>query len=278
MLSDSILNRVFATPISLVRMITRNDTYALMFEGEGGLGKTHTILKTLADEGHEYNKDYVYLRGYSTPLAFYMALYEHRDKKEIVLDDMEGIFKDDRGKAILKACLDKKNGKRSVSYITTDERIKNTPKEFEITANIILCANDYPEDADFRALQDRCIYYKFEFTYAQKIEMMNEIIKQPYKNLTEDDRKYVMDFIINYTTEATKNFSLRLLFKLMDIYTFDKQNFRKIAQEILEEDEILSILAECIKSHEKVIDQTKEFQARTGIRPRQFFNLRKKLR
>ena len=93
---------------------------SVLIHSRAGLGKTYTTLKKL--EG----KDYKYNSGFASPLALYKELYEHRNKV-IVLDDIEGMLKNQVAISILKAAL----GNGTVSYLTTSKKLGEAPQEFE---------------------------------------------------------------------------------------------------------------------------------------------------
>jgi len=276
------IDRFFDIPIHLVKMLARGYGYAIMFKGQGGIGKTFTILKTLKNEGLKFGEDFAYVRGYSTPLALYKFLYFNRDKKIIILDDVEGCFDDDRGKAVLKAALDNTLGRRFVGYLSTSEKAEDVPSQFEITANIITCANDYPTDADFRALMDRCIYYEFNFRYKEIIRILEEMIKLPYKNLTIEQKKEVYQHILNNSSEATRELSIRTLLKIYEGYLYDQNNgksgfWQKLAIEILKPDENLVLIKNLMNSGLMVNEQVNGFIEKTGLSRATYFRLKQKV-
>ena len=68
----------------------------------GGLGKTRVVLQTLEAEGVEP----VILTGHCTPLAMYLALYEHPDSI-VFLDDCDAMFRNLPALGILRSACGK---------------------------------------------------------------------------------------------------------------------------------------------------------------------------
>ena len=69
----------------------KNTEYdSLIFYGEGGLGKTFLTINEVKKLLKPSEWDY--FNGYSTPLSIYEILYDNRNKKLIILDDIEGLF------------------------------------------------------------------------------------------------------------------------------------------------------------------------------------------
>ena len=274
------IDKFFELPIHYVKMLCMGNGFALAFKGRGGIGKTFTIMKTLKEEGLKLGDNIAYLRGYSTPLALYKFLYNNKDKKVIFLDDIEGIFKDDKGKAILKSALDNVLGKRFVFYSSTSEKLDITDN-FELTAKVITCSNDYPEeDLDFKALLDRCIFYEFKFSYKQIIEIMRELVKLPYRKLDLEGRKKVFGYIIDHTNIATNEFSIRTLYKCYDCYIYGRDNgvWKKLVNEIIRPNEDLELIRQLANSYTSVKQQVEEFIEQTGKSRATFFNYKRLLK
>ena len=82
-----------------VRLVARGMSNGLAVYGSrGGLGKTRVILRTLEAEGVEP----VILTGHCTPLAMYMAFYEH-PQSVVFLDDCDAMFRNLLSLGILRS-------------------------------------------------------------------------------------------------------------------------------------------------------------------------------
>ena len=72
-----------------VRLLARGMSVGLFVYGShGGLGKSRTVLRTLAEEGVSP----ALVNSHITPLALYMTLYFNRTDRIIFFDDVDSIF------------------------------------------------------------------------------------------------------------------------------------------------------------------------------------------
>src|SRR5436305_223363 len=72
-----------------VRLLARGMSVGLFVYGaQGGLGKSRTVLRTLAEEG----VCPVLVNSHITPLALYTSLYFNRSDRVIFFDDVDAIF------------------------------------------------------------------------------------------------------------------------------------------------------------------------------------------
>ena len=72
-----------------VRLVARGLSVGLfVFGSQGGLGKSRTVLWTLAEEGVAP----VLVNSHITPLALYSTLYFNRSDRVIFFDDVDAIF------------------------------------------------------------------------------------------------------------------------------------------------------------------------------------------
>ena len=59
-----------------------------VYGSQGGLGKSRTVLRTLADEGVSP----ILINSHVTPLSLYACLYHNRTGKVVFFDDVDSIF------------------------------------------------------------------------------------------------------------------------------------------------------------------------------------------
>lgn len=252
------IKELYKTPIELIKMVCKGYSHALLIEGKGGLGKSHIISDTLGQLGFAMGQDYSLLKGYSTPLALYRFLYFNRDKPLVVLDDVEGILKDRKAKAILKATLEP--FQRVVCYETTHKI--DVPMSFTMKASVIICSNHYPNDVDFKAVMDRCLFYKFDFNTNEILSILEEICKKPYKNATKKMRNEVLELIKRHKSTISP-ISIRTLFHILNIYLYSKKNNRKfkgMLYDIYRIDKAKEIIYELSNTKLSVQEQFNRFQ------------------
>jgi len=251
-------------PTKLVNMVISNYSHALVLLGRGGLGKTRLVTKELAKAGLINGKKYVLLKGYSTPLSLYNNLYINRDKEIIVLDDIEGVFKNKVSTSLLKGALDNGNGKRFVQYHSTTTALGETPKEFELKAKLIIITNRLPTDADFKALLDRCFFYEFKATNQEIIDLMRSIITKVDTKVSMTDRARILNWFGTNIKPYTTNFSMRTLFRALNSFLYDKDGWTTLVLNTLSENEGYRIVYELDSKYDKLGEMREEWCSRTG--------------
>jgi len=275
---NSKFNEYFLPLINYIKSVINSDNYlnSLFVVGEGGLGKTTILLKTLK----EMNKEYVYISNYTTIVEFVNFLYEHKDSI-IVMDDMEGIFNlGAKFINILKGTLwgVGKENKRIVTYLTTDKRLK-APSQFEFKGKIFFLLNKMPNEKDslIRALLSRSLVYELNLTYEEIMKMMGEFAKIEYKNLTFEERKMIYEFLKENTDDTCEDINFRTLVKMYDLYLTNKENWKSICKNLIKRNEKLALLKLYLKESNTIKEAQERFCEETGLCRKTFFNLKAKL-
>jgi hypothetical protein len=106
--------------------------------GRTGIGKSVAIKSALAGQPH------CQMTGIVTPLAFYRKAYEHRDEP-IHLDDVRGLFDDERGQELLSSITDTQPGPKRMAYTTTSQALGDVPATYYTTSPIIISSNSPPD-------------------------------------------------------------------------------------------------------------------------------------
>ncbi|MEK6829430.1 MAG: hypothetical protein AABY15_04835 [Nanoarchaeota archaeon] len=263
----------FNTAKELIALILKGLSPALIITGEGGIGKTHLTVEQI--KANLKCEEWEYEAGYTTPLAFYKFLYAHRNKKLLILDDVEGLFNDRKGIGILKNAFWDTDGKRLVFYDTTSDKL-NIPSVFQLNANLIVLCNkiENKEDLNVSALISRALCYEVNFTYEQKVEIMKRLIQQ--KGLTPAQQETILRLIEKGTTIATKNFNLRTLEKVISLVKYDPQQAEALFKEIVEIDEAVLAFLEISKNLTTEQVKIQQFKEKTGLSRATYFRLKKK--
>jgi len=274
--SKEIIESYFKPIKEFVKMVAKGHSNALVLLSDGGLGKTYTVLQTLKEEGLKEGKDFVLITTFATPLELYNMLFNYRDGKILVLDDLEGILTDRKSISILKSALWSANDKRIIHYHSTSSKL-DAPSEFRFDSRMILCMNDLVDNKIINALISRCMFYRFDLSYQQKLAIMKAIAEK------EGISQEIVEFIKINGSPATKNLNFRTLIHLWNAYRYDMNNgdtgsWKTLGRALLESDGTLSLVWELSKSNnKKVEEQAKEFVAKSNKSRRTFFRLRKKL-
>jgi len=266
----------FKTPNELLKCLLSTKQYeGLIFTGEGGIGKTILTLSSIKKILN--SDDWEYSNGYTTPLSLYEFLYNNRDKKAVILDDVEGIFNNKLSLAILKGALWDSDGKRICQYSSKSDKAK-MPEKFIMKANIIILCNHIPKenDASTRAMISRTIFYKMGFSFEQKMRICKNFIKED-KTLTTNDKKQILEILCNEITEATRDFNFRTLRKLIAFVQYDEKQAKDLFHATTEVDELKRVYLAVSKKYDVVKNQIYVFMEKTGMSRRTFFRIKKEI-
>lgn len=223
------INKRFDFLSMTVSMVGRQVLPSAVITGEGGLGKTYTVLKTLdnlglqnitafADVqiGDRINKKKCYrvVKGYSTAKGLYRTLFESNGMT-IVFDDCDSILRDDVAKNLLKSALDSYS-KRYISWMA-DMRDEDLPRSFEFTGAVVFITNKCMDTLD-QAIRTRALCVDLSMTEAQKVERMETIAMQD--DFMPDIETSIKQQAIGFLREQVgkvSNLSLRSLIQVVKI-------------------------------------------------------------
>ena len=234
--------------------------------GEAGIGKSFNLMLKLKEK----QLDFKLIKGHFTPLAFYKFLYENREKSYIIIDDITKLANDKDIISLLLGALDYDN--RLVEWESSRPLTADLPRNFIFNSKIFILANQFDETNEFlKALKDRCVYYELRFSREQIIEMLYILAKK--RNYPLELVDYIKELSEN---EIIKNLSLRILDKIYPYYS--RPNWKELVREIMETDEMLSLVYQIIKETKIVKEQVRRFIEETGMSRRTFFRYKKKLK
>jgi hypothetical protein len=202
--------------------------------GEGGLGKTYTVIKTLESNGLKDISDladfqvgdvlnarkcFTMVKGYSTAKGLYRTLFENQ-KSVIVFDDCDAVLKDPVALNLLKGALDS-YGKRIISW-NADMKDDDLPRSFEFTGRVIFISNMDQDKID-QAIRSRSMMIDLSMSTDQKIDRM-EFIAGLAEFLPEYDAKIKSDALglIREIKDEVKEISLRTLIAVAKVRASNK--------------------------------------------------------
>jgi hypothetical protein len=229
------INARFGFVEQLVTMVADAVQPSAIITGEGGLGKTYTVTKTLESKGYKdisdlaefqvgsilnMRKCYRMVKGYSTPKGLYRTLFEN-NKGVIVFDDCDSILKDPVALNLLKSALDS-YGKRIISW-NADMREEDLPRSFNFEGRIIFISNMDDGKID-QAIRSRSMMIDLTMNTDQKIERM-ETIAQSEEFLPEYSKDIIADAIalIKEIKDEVKEISLRTLISVSKVRASNKE-------------------------------------------------------
>jgi hypothetical protein len=228
------INTRFGFVEKLVTMVATGVQPSAVITGEGGLGKTFTVTKTLAAHGYkdiselaEFQvgsvintaKCFMMVKGYSTAKGLYRTLFENQ-KSVIVFDDCDAVLKDPVALNLLKGALDS-YGKRIISW-NADMKDDDLPRSFNFEGRVIFISN-MDQDRIDQAIRSRSMMIDLSMTFDQKIDRMEYIAKSD-EFLPEYDATIKSDALalIRKVGKDAKEISLRTLIAVSKVRASNK--------------------------------------------------------
>lgn len=203
----------------LIRMVARKTFHALVCVSDGGYGKSFCVQKTLEEEG----QDCVIYNSWCTSLQFFRILYENStNEKVVILDDCEGILKQDASLGLLRSALFG-NPHRVVTYNST-QLPDDLPERFETTSRFIILANDLPKGPLMSAILTRTLFYRMELSNEDILAQFRVMSERGFNNCSAEQAEEIIDFIEE--NSLGKRLSMRMLSPAIRIYTHCAQNGR----------------------------------------------------
>jgi hypothetical protein len=172
-----------------VKLVARGMSVGLfVFGSHGGLGKSRTVLRTLAEEGVSP----VLVNSHITPLALYACLYHNRTGKVVFFDDVDSIFGSIAHLGLLRSAT--WGDPRIVTYGSS--QLNDLPGSFLFESRVIFCGNVIPKRNDaFKAMLSRCDIFELNASQEEVLDLMRSVASAGYETLTPDDCLTVVDFI-----------------------------------------------------------------------------------
>ena len=238
------INTRFGFVEKLVNMVATGVQPSAVITGEGGLGKTYTVTKTLEANGYKdissladfqvgaiinTRKCFTMVKGYSTAKGLYRTLFEN-NKSIIVFDDCDAVLKDPVALNLLKGALDS-YGKRIISW-NADMRDEDLPRSFEFTGRVIFISN-MDQDRIDQAIRSRSMMIDLSMSTSQKIDRM-EFIAKSDEFLPEYDTDVKTDALalIRDIKDECKEISLRTLIAVSKVRASNKE-WKELAEYML---------------------------------------------
>ena len=229
------INARFGFVEKLVSMVADNVQPSAVITGEGGLGKTFTVIKTLETKGFKDISDlgefkigtvlnarkcFTMIKGYSTAKGLYRTLFENNGSV-IVFDDCDAVLKDPVALNLLKGALDS-YGKRIISW-NADMKDEDLPRSFNFEGRVIFISNMDDGRID-QAIRSRSMMIDLSMNSDQKIERM-ETIAQSLDFLPEYSAEIKADALalIREIKEEVKEISLRTLISVAKVRASNKE-------------------------------------------------------
>lgn len=224
------INERFQFLADYVDMVAAREMKSAVVVGEGGLGKSFTVMHQLEKNGlKEFSvhsadfevgssmnegsmrKSFVVVKGYSTPKGLFRTLYENRNRL-VVFDDCDSILEDQTASNILKAALDSYD-KRIVTWNAESFGESDLPRSFEFTGAVIFISNK-PMHKIPQPIISRSAPADVSMTRMEIIARMRQIVKEGefMADTPMDIKNEALDFIaLHINNPQIKAINLRTL-------------------------------------------------------------------
>jgi hypothetical protein len=202
--SEFSVNERFEFISKFVGMVDRKVVPSMIITGNGGIGKTFTVINTLTALGKteigtgidgDENGDYIIFKGYSTAKMLYRNLYENNGKL-VIFDDCDSVLKDAIASNILKGALDS-NEKRVISWGAEFKGDDDLPNRFEFTGQVIFISN-LPQNKFPQPLLSRSLRVDLTLTTAEVVDRIEDILSDHSDDVCE---------VINFIKKNSHKFS-----------------------------------------------------------------------
>jgi hypothetical protein len=217
------INQKFNFLDSLTTMVVNNTTPSLIVTGEGGLGKTHSVTSTIQDNSLE-DKDYLFIKGYSTARGLYNTLYDNNGKL-IIFDDCDSVLDDRVAINILKSALDSYET-RTISWSARMNKADVYPQSFNFTGRIIFISNKDKAKID-GAILSRSLTVDLSMTPDEKIQRMEYILPNILPDYELEVKKDALKFLSD--NKESDNLNLRTLIMVSKIRSSYEDTWEDLA-------------------------------------------------
>mgnify|MGYP003654433535 CR=1 FL=1 len=218
---------------------------AIIISGPPGLGKSFGVTK-ICDRLQATGKVVASsVSGFVRPTGLFKALYESREKNQVlILDDADSVFSDEATLNLLKIACDTTK-KRTISWLAEtrmeDELGSKIPRSFEFQGAVIFITNlDF--DAliargsrlapHLEALISRSHYLdlslKTKRDHIVRIKQVLALGMLRDQGMSESDEADVLDFI-SANVDRLRELSLRMVLKIATLMRINRQSWQKIA-------------------------------------------------
>lgn len=188
------INQKFEFLKDLTSMVVCDVSPSLVLTGEGGLGKTYSVLSTVGESVLE-KTEWIQIKGFSTARGLYNCLYDNNGKL-IIFDDCDSILEDKVALNILKSALDSYET-RTITWQSKMAKSDEYPSKFNFTGRIIFISNKNRDSID-GAILSRSLCVDLTMTREEKIERMEYILEDILPSYPKNVKSDALQFLRNH--------------------------------------------------------------------------------
>ena len=245
--SDFSINERFDFVSKIVKMVASKTTASAIISGQGGLGKTFSVLSALKEAGIkditdladfqigdkvDTKRSFRVVKGYSTAKGLFRTLQESNGMT-IVFDDCDSILRDPVALNLLKGALDS-YGDRYISW-NADIRDDDLDKTFKFTGQVIFITNVSSEKLD-QAVKSRAMVVDLSMTRDEMLERMRTIAESSdfLPEITKTYKTAALSFL-QENLDKVSNLSLRTLIQTVKIANSGDLSWKKLALYVIQQ-------------------------------------------
>lgn len=244
----------------LITLVIDGEAKSLVVSGEGGVGKTFTVMDVLKKAGkvnvntivpnieslniiptdlestiedkifaqiNQPKGDYVVIKGHASAKALYRLLYEHRSKeKTIIFDDCDSILKDSTAISLLKSALDSYEERWVSWFVEQPFGESDLPLTFKFSGKIIFISNMPLHKID-EAVRTRCFKVDLSMTKPQRIQRMRMVLDDVMPHIDMNLKVDALD-LLEANLHMTDDINFRSLQNIITIRGSGSRNWKKL--------------------------------------------------
>lgn len=218
------INQRFNILDNLTQMVINGQTPSLIITGEGGLGKSYSVMQSISSSDM-LKDDYAVVKGYSTARGLYNFLYDNIDKL-IIFDDCDSVLEDKVGQNILKSALDSYDT-RTISWMSKMNKNDKYPSQFNFKGRIIFISNKNKKDIN-EAILTRSITVDLSMSPDDKIDRMSAILPSMLPQYDIKIKKQALEFLNKYKDDVSLN--IRMLIMVIKTIATYPDNWEDVAK------------------------------------------------
>lgn len=216
----------------LVKVVATTPATSMLITGQGGLGKSYTVLQVLDSLSFEEDHDYVLVRGFVSPRGLFKLLYKHSDKL-VIFDDTDSVLKNPVALNLLKSALDTTRSRR-INWTTNNsedgELDHDIPGRFDFEGKIIFISNMHVDKID-RAVRSRAMVVDLEMTKNEVIERMRAFLPGFQPEIDMSAKIEAVDLIDEMKDKIGETFlTLRTLIQVINLRLTKPENWRELSR------------------------------------------------
>jgi hypothetical protein len=237
-IADNISSR-FQTLSLMTNASVKGINRSMIVSGPGGLGKSYTVVKAIESLPEER---VITIKGFVRPTGLYHTLYNYRHKGcVVVFDDCDSIFSDETALNLLKAACDSSEKRRLMWLSARNLEVdgEELPSVFDFEGTVIFITNlDFDANIQkgsklaphFEAMISRSHYVDLGIkTKRDYIVRIKQVAPVMLKDMPQELADEIVNFI-DVNQDKMRELSLRMVKKLADLVSVDRQNWKLIAK------------------------------------------------